>query len=98
MKTCLSIIILLLTFTAIAETYDVPVSSKPIKIDGVLDDEIWNDAMAVELKYEIDPANNAPAEVDENEIPDYSEKLSKTPAREAILSRPWLSPSYLCNS
>jgi hypothetical protein len=57
------LILLALANLSSAETYSVPTSSSHLKIDGVLNDEIWNDALEVELKYEIDPGTNIEAEV-----------------------------------
>lgn len=50
---------LLLTSCLIqADNYSVPLVDKPVKIDGVLDDGIWADALQIDLKYEIDPGLN----------------------------------------
>ena len=43
--------------------YVVSRLSSPIRIDGAIDEEAWNDALRLELKYEFDPLENAPAPV-----------------------------------
>ena len=57
------LLLLFLSCNCSAENFQVPTSNSSIKIDGILDDEIWNDALEVELKYEIDPGTNVEAEV-----------------------------------
>lgn len=57
------LLLLLLANFCSAENFQVPTSNAAIKIDGILDDEIWNDALEVELTYEIDPGTNVEAEV-----------------------------------
>jgi len=41
----------------------VPRTAAPPKIDGVLDDAMWANALVLELKYEVRPAENGPAGV-----------------------------------
>jgi len=42
----------------------LPRSTAAVKIDGVLDDPIWKDALVVELTTETDPGENVPASVE----------------------------------
>jgi len=44
-------------------TYTVPRIDLPITVDGLLDDEAWAGALALELPYEVDPGENIPAPV-----------------------------------
>jgi hypothetical protein len=41
----------------------VPRTASPPKVDGVLDDTVWAEAVVLELKYETRPAENGPAKV-----------------------------------
>lgn len=41
----------------------VPLAAAPPQVDGVLDDPLWADALVLELKYEVRPAENGPAAV-----------------------------------
>jgi hypothetical protein len=43
--------------------YDITKATSPVKIDAVLDEEAWRDALTMELPYEIAPGENAPAPV-----------------------------------
>ncbi len=43
--------------------YKIPRISTPIKIDGVLDDPAWKEALAVDVNNEFDPRRNVPAPV-----------------------------------
>ncbi|MCF6288185.1 MAG: carbohydrate binding family 9 domain-containing protein [Proteobacteria bacterium] len=54
------LLILLLIAAGFAQTanYSVPLSDKTVKIDGVLDDAIWQEALQVSLNYEVDPGLN----------------------------------------
>jgi hypothetical protein len=56
-------LLLLITNLGSAAKYQVPLSSKNITIDGIMDEDIWNDALVVDLNHEIDPGTNIPAEV-----------------------------------
>jgi hypothetical protein len=62
--------ILFLLFTVLtsvdtfAEDYSVPYVDLPVKIDGVLDDEIYAQALQLDLNYEIDPELNVHPGVD----------------------------------
>ena len=61
------IMLLLLLFVAAtsqAEEYRVPLIESPIKIDGVLDDKSYDDALKISISYEIDPNLNVKAEVE----------------------------------
>lgn len=42
---------------------NVPHSAKPFKIDGRLDDAVWQDALVIPLDVETNPAENVPAPV-----------------------------------
>lgn len=41
----------------------VPMSLSPMNIDGVLDEEAWERALILELKYEVEPGENVPAPI-----------------------------------
>lgn len=43
--------------------YRIPKISKPIKIDGVLDDEAWREALTINVNNEFDPGRNVQAPV-----------------------------------
>ncbi|HSN86399.1 MAG TPA: DUF5916 domain-containing protein [Thermoanaerobaculia bacterium] len=43
--------------------FQIPRISSPIKIDGVLDDPAWNEALKIDVNNETDPAKNVPAPV-----------------------------------
>lgn len=43
--------------------YLVPRTEADINIDGALDEAVWNDALTLELKYEVYPGDNTPATV-----------------------------------
>ncbi|WP_395374644.1 DUF5916 domain-containing protein [Marinicella sp. W31] len=45
-----------------AETYQVPSAQGEVRIDGVLDEAIWQQALEVPFQYEIFPSDNIPAE------------------------------------
>jgi hypothetical protein len=44
-------------------SYRIPRISTPIKIDGVLDDPAWREALAIDVNNEFDPGRNVPAPV-----------------------------------
>jgi len=44
-------------------TFRVPSTSSDVIIDGVLNDPAWQEAVVIELPYEIDPGENLPARV-----------------------------------
>ncbi|MCP4662427.1 MAG: carbohydrate binding family 9 domain-containing protein [bacterium] len=46
-----------------ANPLEVPKTLSPVKVDGVLDDEAWDDALVVPVPYEVRPAENTPAPV-----------------------------------
>ncbi|MCF6319898.1 MAG: hypothetical protein L3J83_11600, partial [Proteobacteria bacterium] len=58
------LLLLLITGVIQAKNFQVPLIEKSVNIDGVLDDDIWQDALQVQLKYEVDPGNNLPAVVE----------------------------------
>lgn len=43
--------------------YSVPRTEAPVKVDGMLNDEAWENALMIELKYEVEPGENVPASV-----------------------------------
>ncbi len=43
--------------------YRIPRTSSPVRIDGVLDEEAWSEALVLELGIEFEPAENQPAPV-----------------------------------
>ncbi len=45
------------------DPYIVPRTDSSVKVDGVLDDEAWENALVLELPYEISPGDNVPAQV-----------------------------------
>jgi hypothetical protein len=45
------------------DPYIVPRVNSTIKVDASLDEEAWNKALTLELKYEFDPLENVPASV-----------------------------------
>ncbi|MEM9293994.1 MAG: DUF5916 domain-containing protein [Acidobacteriota bacterium] len=44
--------------------FQVQPSTGPIEIDGRLDDLAWKDALEIDLAWETDPADNAPADIE----------------------------------
>lgn len=46
-----------------AATYRVPLVQGGIDVDGRLDEAVWRQAVAVELKFEVEPGENIPAPV-----------------------------------
>lgn len=58
------LLLLIACIAANAENYQVPLSEKSVSIDGVLDDDIWQDALMVNLPYEIEPDNTRKAAVE----------------------------------
>lgn len=51
----------LATVAFAAEPHEVPRVVGPIAVDGVLDEPAWQDALTLELAYEVRPAENTPA-------------------------------------
>jgi hypothetical protein len=43
--------------------YFVPRTEAPVKVDGALNDKAWENALMIELKYEVEPGENVPASV-----------------------------------
>src|SRR5262245_40087462 len=41
----------------------VPRAASPVKVDGLLDDPVWQQALQLELPWEVNPAENVPASV-----------------------------------
>ena len=58
------LILILIAFSVNAENFNIPIIEGEIVIDGKLDDEIWKDALQVNLSYEVDPGNNLTADVE----------------------------------
>jgi len=48
---------------AVPTTYDVPVLADGIKVDGVLDEPAWSQAVVVDVAFEVSPGDNLPAPV-----------------------------------
>ena len=48
---------------AVPTTYDVPVLADGIKVDGVLDEPAWAQAVVVDVAFEVSPGDNLPAPV-----------------------------------
>jgi hypothetical protein len=46
-----------------ADPYIVPKASSTIKVDGLLDEQAWKDALVLELNYEVRPGENVPPPV-----------------------------------
>jgi hypothetical protein len=46
-----------------AALYQIPETEGRVKIDGVLDDEAWQEALLIELNYETSPSENVPPPV-----------------------------------
>ena len=44
-------------------TFEVPSLTDGIRVDGVLDEPAWAQAVVIEVKYEVSPGDNAPAPV-----------------------------------
>ena len=45
------------------EPHQVPRVTGKVKIDGVLDEAVWQEALILELKYEVEPGENIKAPV-----------------------------------
>lgn len=45
------------------EPYRVPRSTAPVRVDGVLDEDAWTEALAFEVAYQVYPEENTPAPV-----------------------------------
>ena len=43
--------------------YRVPAVNSRVKVDGVLDEKAWEEALVLELRYEVDPGENIAAPV-----------------------------------
>jgi len=54
--------------------YRVPKATSAIKIDGVIEEAAWENALAFALPYEIDPGENTPAPVSTTAYLTYDEK------------------------
>jgi hypothetical protein len=44
--------------------YTIPSTSEKIKVDGLLNEDFWKDALAIELPYEVEPGDNLKAPVE----------------------------------
>ncbi len=47
-----------------AQNFTVTPATSPIKVDGVLDEQAWSDAVVINLPYEWMPGDNIPSLVD----------------------------------
>jgi len=54
--------------------YAVPRIYTEVRIDGVLDEEVWENALVIELNYEVRPGENVPAPVRTEVLLAYDEK------------------------
>ena len=54
--------------------YRIPRASSAIRIDGVLDEQAWRDALRVELNVEVQPAENVPAPVRTEALVTYDDR------------------------
>jgi hypothetical protein len=45
------------------QTHSVPHTLEPLRLDGVINECFWEQALVIELPYEIDPGENIPAKV-----------------------------------
>jgi len=56
-------LLLILIFSAIssAATHQVPRVQGMINPDGYMNEEVWHNAVTVELNYEVEPGENIPA-------------------------------------
>ncbi len=43
--------------------YRVPIAASVVRVDGILDEEAWEKALALELRYEVQPGENVPPPV-----------------------------------
>ncbi|MCP4149501.1 MAG: carbohydrate binding family 9 domain-containing protein, partial [bacterium] len=44
-------------------SYRIPETNASLKVDGELDDKVWENALEIELKYEVEPGENVAASV-----------------------------------
>jgi hypothetical protein len=61
------------TGQTIDHPYKIPRASSPVRIDGVIDDQAWQNALVIPLPFEVQPAENAPAPVATTCLLVYSE-------------------------
>ncbi|MBT4484993.1 MAG: carbohydrate binding family 9 domain-containing protein, partial [Candidatus Latescibacteria bacterium] len=54
--------------------YRVPMVDTPVKIDAVLDDDVWKKAVKVDANIEVQPGENVPAPVDTEVFISYDEE------------------------
>ena len=57
-------VVLLAPLPLPAETWEIPRSAEEVRIDGVLDDPVWSDALVFRLDYETNPGENIKPEVE----------------------------------
>ncbi len=58
---------------AAKETYRIPRVNSDIRVDGVLDEPLWKDALVVTLDYEVTPGENVPPPVKTEVLLAYDE-------------------------
>lgn len=78
------------------EPHRVPRVSSALKIDGVLDEDIWNEALTLELKYEVRPGENVPPPVRTEVLLAYSESHFYAAFR-AYDPEPWKIRARICD-
>jgi hypothetical protein len=54
------------------QPYSVPKVSAKIKVDGLLDEKVWDQALVLELEYEVEPGENIPPPVKTQVLLAYS--------------------------
>lgn len=54
--------------------YHIPRATSAIQVDGVLDEQAWNDALRVDLTVEVQPAENVPAPVRTEALVTYDDR------------------------
>lgn len=59
MKQAVLLLLILSVFICSAEQNKVPYVDSDVEIDGVLDEPIWQQALPINLQYEVYPANNS---------------------------------------
>ena len=61
------------SMVAVNKTYVIPKATSPVKIDAILDEQVWRDALVVEARNEIQPGDNVPAPVATRALLAYGE-------------------------
>lgn len=78
------------------EPHRVPKVSSALKIDGVLNEDIWNNALTLELRYEVRPGENVPPPVRTEVLLAYSESHLYAAFR-AYDPEPWKIRARICD-